>query len=409
MLVNTYYEPEIVGGAEKSVQKLAEAYVKSGNEVTVLCTCKNEKKSRYINGVKVIRIHPNNFGRRYDLQFEDFSKYPLLKHIFYRLLFITKAVYLIDTYNPRNFKIISEIIKTEAPDVIHTNGLYEITPVVWKCAKKNGVKVVHTVRDYYLLCINGNLKSSRTNQVCKSPRFLCSFRQRLNIRFLRWVDVCTSPSKATSQIITESLKKPVITVYNAIDYDEEYVTNLAKKKINALRRKKNFSIVYIGALSSFKGVDWLLENFMKISGTNIELHIAGSGPLESRVKECALLDNRIIFHGFLSEQQLNSLLEKSDILICPSMWSEPFGRIILDAYKNAMPVITTGFGGMGEIVDPYKTGLILDLNNENSLKESLTFYIDNLDNLKNGIEQTVDKLKEFSVKEQESHFMDIYR
>lgn len=101
-------------------------------------------------------------------------------------------------------------------------------------------------------------------------------------------------------------------------------------------------------------MDWLLENFMKISGTNIELHIAGSGPLESRVKECALLDNRIIFHGFLSEQQLNSLLEKSDILICPSMWSEPFGRIILDAYKNAMPVITTGFGGMGEIVDHIK-------------------------------------------------------
>jgi glycosyltransferase involved in cell wall biosynthesis len=56
------------------------------------------------------------------------------------------------------------------------------------------------------------------------------------------------------------------------------------------------------------------------------------------------------------------------------MWSEPFGRIILDAYKNAMPVITTGFGGMGEIVDPYKTGLILDLNNENSLRKPDFLY-----------------------------------
>jgi glycosyltransferase involved in cell wall biosynthesis len=140
MLVNTYYEPEIVGGAEKSVQKLAEAYVKSGNEVTVLCTCKNEKKSRYINGVKVIRIHPNNFGRRYDLQFEDFSKYPLLKHIFYRLLFYNKSIYLIDTYNPRNFKIISEIIKPK-PDVIHTNGLYEIIRWYGSAQRKMGLKL----------------------------------------------------------------------------------------------------------------------------------------------------------------------------------------------------------------------------------------------------------------------------
>ena len=47
-------------------------------------------------------------------------------------------------------------------------------------------------------------------------------------------------------------------------------------------------------------------------------------------------DNRIEFVGFLNEQQVSQLLQSADVLLCPSLWEEPFGRVVLDAYKNTL-------------------------------------------------------------------------
>ena len=38
------------------------------------------------------------------------------------------------------------------PDVIHTNGLYDLSTIVWEAAYKKKIKIVHTLRDYHLLC-----------------------------------------------------------------------------------------------------------------------------------------------------------------------------------------------------------------------------------------------------------------
>ena len=62
-------------------------------------------------------------------------------------------------------------------------------------------------------------------------------------------------------------------------------------------------------------------------------------------------DNRIEFVGFLNEQQVSQLLQSADVLLCPSLWEEPFGRVVLDAYKNAMPVICSNMGALPELVE----------------------------------------------------------
>ena len=56
-----------------------------------------------------------------------------------------------------NRNIIIDILKKEKPDIIHTNNIYEITPIIWKTAKENGIHTVHTIRDYYLMCYKTNL------------------------------------------------------------------------------------------------------------------------------------------------------------------------------------------------------------------------------------------------------------
>ena len=96
MIVNTFYFPDIIGGAEVSVQKLAEGLVKNGNEVVILCNGEHNSIET-INGIKIIRKKFNNI-----FSFFQYRKSTGLKKILYKIL---------DYYNPFNRKILKEIFK----------------------------------------------------------------------------------------------------------------------------------------------------------------------------------------------------------------------------------------------------------------------------------------------------------
>lgn len=59
LIVNTWYYPNLMGGAEHSVKLLAEGLVKSGNEVAIFCIDNRESgiKKQIINGVTVYRYY----------------------------------------------------------------------------------------------------------------------------------------------------------------------------------------------------------------------------------------------------------------------------------------------------------------------------------------------------------------
>ena len=87
LLVNTYNYPEIYGGAEYSVKKLAEELKQQGHTVKVLCTG-SEAKREVIDGIDVIRVVSKNLCRGCEA-----AKYPLYKRVIRRTL---------DIWNPFN-------------------------------------------------------------------------------------------------------------------------------------------------------------------------------------------------------------------------------------------------------------------------------------------------------------------
>ncbi|HBT3344961.1 TPA: glycosyltransferase family 4 protein, partial [Klebsiella pneumoniae] len=57
----------------------------------------------------------------------------------------------------------------------------------------------------------------------------------------------------------------------------------------------------------------------------------------------------IIYGGWISDR--SSLFSKIDLLIVPSQWPEPFGRVSVEAIRSGLPVIVSGSGGLTETVD----------------------------------------------------------
>lgn len=103
----------------------------------------------------------------------------------------------------------------------------------------------------------------------------------------------------------------------------------------------SFRLIYIGRLSSYKRVDWLIMAFPTSCAT--ELHIVGDGPERAGLERLASdlgQAHTITFHGLTSEPDKQALLEGSDLLVLPSSsCHEAFGIVQLEAMACGVPAL----------------------------------------------------------------------
>ena len=343
-LLNSFYEPDILGGAEISVKILAEKLNELGIETFVVSTG-DVDKVEYINKVKVYRVNigSNITAKKYVTN--DYNG--RLKKLKYKLLEIKNPIVKIK---------LQRIFHQERPDIIHVNNIYGISTEVWNVSNKMNIKVLQTLRDYFLICPKSTLSC---NEKCECSMICKIYRKTFN-SLTKKIDYVTAPSKyVIDEFTSRGYFKDIENecVYNAIDIDIEKLESTYVKKISKEINEINF--IYLGALSEHKGLLELIKSFKLIEHNNIRLHIAGKGQLEEFVRKASQEDNRIQYHGFIQGEKLERLLMGSDILVAPSLWNEPFGRIVLDAYKFAMPVIVSNKGGLPEIVEHKNTGIVL--------------------------------------------------
>lgn len=390
LFINVFYYPDIIGGAEISVKKLAEGLAKEGHEVSILTTGV-KSQSEIINGVNIRRIKINNIHS----PIEEISANGIRKIIYKGL----------DICNVFNYHIIKKEIQKINPDIVNINNIYGFSLIVYKVVKDLGIKSVVTLRDYYMLCPKVHML--KKDQDCINPNSACKFYRRLNINFLNNVSCFTAPSKfVLNKFINEKFfkKSQGYVIYNATDFDWNKTNKVIEEKINRLREGIKF--LYLGGLEKHKGLDILIRTFNQLNNTNIKLYIAGKGSLKSMVQEYESKDRRIEYLGFLNEEEMEKILLKCDVLIAPSLWNEPFGRIVIDAYKYGLPVITSNKGGLNEIVDNYKTGIKIENVTEEELKKAMNYYIEN--DFNKFIKNCQDKIKTFSLDYQVKQFSELY-
>ena len=387
LIINSFYAPDIRGGAEYSVKKLAEGLQIRGHIVRVLCTGDFDKEE-IIDGIEIVRFRP--YGAHKEKNIQDVPRWRrLLGH-------------LLDIWNIGNLKRLSQEIDRFAPDVINTNNLYGITPIVWKIAKKKKIRLVHTIRDYYLMCPLVAMSCKKTNgEKCVHPGLGCQLHRNLNRIHSKYVDCVTAPSALTLNVLLDdgffkNSEKKVIA--NATDFDIDAVKKILSVRVAEVDKRQGVSFVYLGTLSEQKGIRWMIDSFKAVENKACKLYIAGKGDLQNYVIEETKKDNRIEFVGFLNEQQVSQLLQSSDVLLCPSLWEEPFGRVVLDAYKNAMPVICSNMGALPELVEDGQTGFVVEARNLEQIKDRMTNYI-----------KDKNQLEKYTIEHQLVEFEKIYK
>jgi len=139
-------------------------------------------------------------------------------------------------------------------------------------------------------------------------------------------------------------------------------------------------IGFIGTLFEHKGVDLLIKAFLALpSDAKCNLSIYGSTDQFPEYGK-KLLDmaadgsknaEKISFKGTFPQAQFGEILSKLDVLVIPSRWYENTPLVMQSALATKTPLIATDLGGMAEIIENGKTGLLFKLNSWESLKEQL--------------------------------------
>lgn len=123
-----------------------------------------------------------------------------------------------------------------------------------------------------------------------------------------------------------------------------------------------FIIGVVGRLSMEKGVDRAIDliNQLQYRYPNVRLHLVGDGPLREDLQQQVIKDEtngRVRFWGW--QRDARRYYEAMDMLLLPSH-SEGLPNVVLEAMAMNVPVAATNVGGVGELLDQGRCGVILD-------------------------------------------------
>ncbi|MCE7863192.1 MAG: glycosyltransferase [Bacteroidetes bacterium CHB5] len=252
----------------------------------------------------------------------------------------------IDQYYQRaSIHTLAQKIKTYEPDVLHAQfgfSAVRILPVA-KMLKIPLVVSFHGMDASHML-----RKQSYRNGLKKVFAYATT------------IVVC-NPAMADVLPLTADQKRKIMWVPYGINLKQ---FNPQPRKVNEVLR-----ILHVGRFIEKKGVPDLIRAFSKLKNQQtIQLELVGTGPEEKLCKQLVRemrLEQRVIFHGWKSSEEVKNLMQQADVFVLNSRVatngdSEGLPVGILEAMSMALPVVSTKHAGIPHEVDHGVTGLLVE-------------------------------------------------
>lgn len=194
--------------------------------------------------------------------------------------------------------------------------------------------------------------------------------------FLRWplrnservissIDGFISVSKATREIhqrnSTSISRKPIEVVYNVAAVPDDRFRNTPQDPTSS---RGGAILCYVdptGRGSIAKGPHVYLQavQILQAKGLISEARVIGCKDswVEAYARRLGIRE-KTEFYGKLPRKQVIDLIQSSSIVVVPSVWPEPFGRVALEANCLGVPVVASRIGGLPEVVLENRTGML---------------------------------------------------
>jgi glycosyltransferase involved in cell wall biosynthesis len=257
-----------------------------------------------------------------------------------------------------------EVLDRVRPDVVHVHNLFPLlTASVPSRALRRGVPVVWTARNHRVVCVEGtHFRDGADCHLCRPGRRVPGIRHgcyRGSVGASALVTGATAMfarmarARLTPVAISEAMRTWLVA-------DAGFAPERVQVKYNGIARPDAAGddaprpdtateFLFVGKFAAYKGLDLLLDAWSRVRSTEARLCFVGDGPLADRVRE-ATADPRVTWTGHLPTDGVVERMRRARAVVVPSVWEEPFGRVAAEALALGRPVITTGRGGLAEVV-----------------------------------------------------------
>ena len=339
---------------EIRTRKMAKSLSRRGHDVTIYARNDQEDPAR-----GKIRDEPDeqseDIGYAMVRRFTVFPKIPIHRYVTAPLPF-----------NPFWILWIMFLLRRDSIDVVISNDI-RAGPTAIVGAKLLGLPIAVDVRENYVelgKLVGGKSVVDRikTNNklIGAIERFLYHFSDAL------WV--VTEERKVT--LTTEGEKNTKVrVVHNSPDISRQ--ANDLNQSSETSFSWSGFTIVYVGVLNDFRGLDLIIEALAKLDSESIDYHlsIAGDGPYRSELKrKCRELDVRdqVSFVGWIDPEKIPDFLSSGTLGVIPH-WVTGFTNTtvpnkLFDYMLAELPVLATDMKPVSRIISNENCGATIPVD-----------------------------------------------
>lgn len=404
------FPPTYYGGAERAGERIAHWLAKNGHHVEVftierLDASEQKLETRIENQVIVHRLF-------LDMKSKPFS--------------------FKDTYeNPEIAIAFQKLLKDGVFDIVHLVSGYLLGGQIIDLTRKIGIPVVVTLTEYWFMCSRLNLLRV-DDELCIGPESddkcaRCLMEDKRRYRLLDYyasslLDTFWSLARYTSfnQIKVAEVNTRRIHLKRALESADlvicpsQFITNKFTEfgyqtasfvhiqhgverpttTSPASGTKTRLKLGYMGQIKSHKGIDLIIQAVINLLDAqySVSLDIWGDANTTSafitKLLKQTLSYPDIHWNGRYQRNDLGQVLSGFDLLVVPSRWYENNPTVILEAFQAGMPVIASRLGGMAELIEHNKNGLLFELNDVADLVRQVKRVLDEpslLSQLRSGI------------------------
>ena len=285
-------------------------------------------------------------------------------------------------WNPSAARRIRGAAERFQPDVIHVhNTWFALTPAVFPSLRELGVPIVMTLHNYRLVCAAATLfREGAPCHDCLGSHPWHAVRHR-----------CYRDSRPESAVAaaTIALHHRRGTWHRDVDLfialsefgrqrfiDGGLPDERVAVKANVVDDpgprpeppSSSRSVLFVGRLAEEKGVATLLDAWAQQT-TDLELIVAGTGPLESALR--ARAPSSVRFVGAQPHDAISELMIGARALVFPSIWYEGQPLVPLEAAAAGLPVLLSDLGAMTEMFAPGAEELLVPPGDPVALAERI--------------------------------------
>lgn len=287
---------------------------------------------------------------------------------------------------------------------VHKKSLQALAMIhkVRAIIEKNGIDIVHARSRVPAWIAYFATRRTRAKFVTTCHGY---YSKHMMSKIMGWGDRVIVISRAIGRHMIDEfgvLPERITLIHRGVDIDK-YPFDKEHYSQERLNKKEKFVVANIGRLTPIKGHEYFIRAMHLVSHQfpHVEAWIiGGSSKRKAKYVENlkVLVDklgmqNHIKFMGV--ERDIPALMKKIDMLVLSTTHPEGFGRVVIEAGASGVAVVATKVGGVPDIIDDGKNGLLVPPRDEYKMSEAIMHFMQSPSSARSCAQQLRKKVEQF--------------